>query len=143
MLRATIGLLALTVSAAEAGEITLSCDGVASHMFRPGKERVASMSLIVDLADRSVIWDGSRIALDRSIRGLSDEHTLYFGNSADADQIKAQGLERPKGPFYFLDGSIDRVTGRTRISQGAIRLDKTYPDETTYNLLCKPVKPLF
>jgi hypothetical protein len=139
-MRATIALLALMLATqAQGGEITLSCEGVASHFLRAGKERVTGMSLIVDLDDRSVFWNGSREALDFR----SDEHTLYFGVSAFANQIEAQQLERPKGPFYFLNGQIDRVTGWASVSQSAISLNETYPDETQYDLLCKSVKPLF
>jgi hypothetical protein len=142
MLRATIGLLALTlITQAQAGEITLSCDGVASHFFRPGTKPVTGMSLIVDLADRSVVWDRSRLPVD-GYDGfgvwVSDEHTLYFGNAGPGRTFTT---ERDS---YFITGSIDRVTGRTKISEHVIHSRSNDPGpETQYDLLCKPVKPLF
>ena len=106
MLRATIALMALMVTAAQASEITLSCDGVASHFFKPGRKPVTGLSLIVNLADRSVVWDRSRLPVDGYDAfgvWVSDEHTLYFGNAGpgrtytiEREFVLRHGLDRPR-----------------------------------------------
>lgn len=124
--------------AAHAQPITLSCDGVASHFFRPGKATVKGMSLVVDTASSSVVWNGTTA-------------TFSPGTSAQDNVLRFEWTwaSKPRSEFtenddiYSLNGSIDRVTGRATVTEARDRLTDAYPEETEYHLLCKLVKPLF
>jgi hypothetical protein len=143
MLRAIIVLLAFTLTAqAQNGEIILSCDGVAGHVYSPGKKFVTARSLIVNMTNRFIIWNDTYAGFTSWLSPEEETHVIKFGYNYNF----AGNIPTKNNPYVpHLDGSIDRVTGRTTIFQGAFNFfdsaDDTHDDK--YDLLCRPAKPLF
>jgi hypothetical protein len=143
MLRATIALLALTVSAQAESEITFSCNGTATSQLHPGGPKRVTTSLIVDRDSHSVVFDGARAGFSPGIS--PQDAVLRFERfwMLDRDGHLTDG--KGKGPLR--GGSINRVGGAATISQVEVTSedDPNFRDTaaTQYELICKPVKPLF
>jgi hypothetical protein len=106
----------------------------------------------VDLDGRSVVFNGIRANFNRGVS--SQDSVLYFSWELITDvngRPVPEGSDGKgiKGPLrgYDLDGSIDRVNGIASISQGRATSedDPNFRDTaaTRFDLVCRPVKPLF
>jgi hypothetical protein len=167
MLRATLALLALTVSAHAGSEINLSCKGTASLFFGPphlAGPKPVSTSLIVDLDNREVVFYEAHAEFSAGVS--PQDSVLHFewkpfldakgrqlpvrwvNGSTIAEDSDVQKVARIQG----FEGTIDRVSGvasivfmNTMVTPTTSPLTNPHPLDrgTQYELLCTPVKPLF
>jgi hypothetical protein len=141
VIRTVILLCVLTVAAvglARAEEPTvvmLSCDGTMTDFVNSGdkltgtpvaKQPIRALSIIVDLAAKTVTFDGRRLALD-----TADDALVGFssGHFPDDDVL----------------GSIDRITGKTEVSETTVRGSERWSSErwSYYDLVCKATTRVF
>jgi hypothetical protein len=151
MRRATIALLALTASTHAWGEtpITLMCKGT-QDFFSPRRymtPRQVTASLIVDFDTASVVFNGTRA--DFMPGTTSQDSVLWFELQLFTD---GNGKPVPRNysgspvQAYSLRGSIDRVSGAASIDQAQARApdpNDLFTRADTFDLVCKPAKPLF
>jgi hypothetical protein len=126
---ATLSLFAaMPLSLAHAEQpssITLSCNGTAKYTTTTAVEPevINNLGIIVNLADRTV---------------TVTDYVTPIANIT-ATQITFRGQQRLSGPKITIDGSIDRVTGKTSIDW----YQENIADNTSWELTCRPATRLF
>jgi hypothetical protein len=103
--------------------VTLACEGQASFGSDPGTKVL--VNIILNLTDGTVKQEMMPFATTK-IKEANDLSISFSGSQDSKDPEK-----------YRIDGSIDRVTGRTAVFTRNEKL------RGSYILQCKPTKRLF
>jgi hypothetical protein len=140
------GVLLLTATTVQAGELTLACEGTQTSV-QYGKAEPIITKLVVDVADESVTWEGYRAALDP---GPRQNHTLRFKwkHDENCQEASAAPAGEPSCESYSFTGTLNRASGKTSILYTHHALgsqeDATNPEDTVkYELRCEPAKSTF
>jgi hypothetical protein len=139
-----IGLLFAQVLFAcdvRAASLTLGCSGTATSTDVP-KNTVASDPKKEGIVDLSVVVDFDK----RTVAGLWSEmngiHTPFPITAIDANSVTFKGSTKIAGSIMSMDGTVDRITGHVDATETVL-----FPNGglsmVTYDLRCKPTKPLF
>ena len=138
-----VALLTTGISYA-ADKVTRSCSGTANHVFwsLKGEHNEQNYpyqdSLTIDLDGRVVIW-GSDTYPITEIEG----NRITFKGEVEDGREGAPAAVPPVTWNHYTIGVMDRITGDLSLSQDD-KCDKLgLYHKTTFNLHCKPAKPLF
>jgi hypothetical protein len=133
MWKTSIALLAVLAAsgAAHAGIVFMSCSGTANSItLRQFGAESNPIAIAVDLDKGTVSVAGHE---PWPIVNNGRENTISFvGSFVDGTRLGSQS---------YMDGTIDRVTGVTmvRMNVGS----PVGPQDGLWQLMCKPVQPLF
>src|SRR3974377_2253299 len=135
------GVLLLTATTVQAGELTLACEGTQTSV-QYGKAQPIITKLVVDVADESVTWEGYRAALDP---GHQQNYTLRFKWTYDekCQEASAAPAGKPSCESYSFTGNLNRASGKASILYTHHALgsweDATNSEDTVkYELRCEP-----
>jgi len=138
-----VALLTTGISYA-ADKITRSCSGTANNVFwsLKGEHNEQNYpyhdSLTIDLDGRVVIWGSDTFPITE-IEG----NRITFKGEVEDGREGAPAAVPPVTWNHYTIGVIDRITGDLSLSQDD-KCDKFgLYHKTTFNLHCKPAKPLF
>jgi hypothetical protein len=119
------------VVAQQPTSITLSCSGT-SKLITAGEDTkpdpVTNLGMIVNFGERTVSFLSYHIPFER----IDNTMVLFRGT-------QAMSYAGSKLKPVTVDGSVDRVTGAASVEFTHERVG----DNSTWELLCKPVKQLF
>jgi hypothetical protein len=130
-----MGLLAAmpltSVAAQQPPSITLSCSGTSKLMtagddIKP--DPVTNVGMIVNFSERTVTFDSYRIPIER----VDSTMVLFHGTQA----MSYAGIKLKP---VSVDGSVDRVTGTASVTF----MHEQVGDNSTWDLLCRPMTRLF
>ena len=144
MRRVLAGLLlavSFVASSAQAASLTLGCAGTLITTDVP-KDKVANDPTEEKVVDFSVVVDFDR----RSVSGFwvqtNGVHDLIPITAADANSVTFKHNRNEPMLNKSIEGTVDRITGKIDASEtwlwrtGSLR-------HSTWDLRCKPTKPLF
>lgn len=137
-----VALLTTGISYA-ANKVTRSCSGTANHVFwsLKGEHNEQNYpyqdSLTIDLDGRIVIWGSDTYPITE----IEGNHFTFKGEVED--RREGAPAVTPAIWNHYTIGVMDRITGDLSLSQND-KCDKLgLYHKTTFNLHCKPAKPLF
>jgi hypothetical protein len=126
-----------------ADKVALSCSGTAHHVFwslkgeRNEENYPYHDSLTIDLDGRVVIWGSDTYPITEIERNL-----ITFKGEV-VDPRKGAPEVPPVTWNHYTLGVMDRITGDLSLSQNDKCEDLGLNHKTTFDLHCKPAKPLF
>ncbi len=133
--------LVFVTSSAQAASLTLGCSGTVTTTEVP-KNGVAGEPLKEKVADWSVVVDFDR----RTVSGFWAEknglHTPLPITAVDANSVTFKGVRKFVASDASIEGTVDRVTGYVHADETTLWSNNSL-SLLTYDLRCKPTKPLF
>jgi hypothetical protein len=149
MHRILLGVALLTffdVNAILAASLTFGCSGTVTSMNLP-KAGVASYSKPEIVIDKSVVVDLDRRAVygfwfDRNASGNFINNPMPI-TTVDPNGVDFRAESTDSVVSVNIYGSVDRITGKVDVTERRFYKAGGNTAEVTWDLRCKPTKPLF
>lgn len=136
-----LAAMVLWANIAHAASLTLGCSGTVATTAVP-KNGVAGDPQKENLTEMSVVIDFDK----RTVAGLWAEmngfHTQLPITAVDANSVTFKGRRKYSVSDSSIEGTVDRITGHVDATETVLWSNGGL-SMMTYDLSCKPTKPLF
>jgi hypothetical protein len=144
MRRVLAGLLlavSFVATSARAASLTLGCSGTLTTIDVP-KDKVAGDPKKENIVDFSVVVDFDRRSVSGFWTQMNGVHDLIPITAVDANSVKFNDSKNEPMLDKSIVGTVDRITGKIDAFETQLWRSGSLRN-VTWDLRCKPTKPLF
>jgi hypothetical protein len=131
-----------SIGSARAATLTLGCSGTLTTTDMP-KDQMASDPKAENIVDFSLVIDFERQSISGFWWQLNGTHDLIPIVAVDANSVTFKGTKKTAGMDDSIEGSVDRITGKIDATETLYSPRNGGLRSETWDLRCKPTKPLF